>query len=450
MKIVRAIRQGRIVPQKPSSNKPTFYALWSAADSAPAEHAMHMPAPQQRLPTDAESYNPPAEYLLDADEEKAWDETEKGDRKREFKPAKYESLRKVPAYHEFVQERFERCLDLYLAPRMRKTRLNIDPESLIPKLPSPKELRPFPTSTAIRYSHPGGPRVRCISVDPTGNWVATGAEDGTVRVWELQNGRLAWRCEVGKGAVSAVEWCPDRAVGLIGVAVENRVAILCPTPILPVELAYHSSQVALKAVTGASTAAAPRGDDVNWLRGTDSERKRGILVLIDVPGTPKQVTWHKKGDYFATVATDGASSLQSAAQLPSSAARADLTPLAALSLQQVGPHPPALEAPDAVAVQEDQGLGSEGCLPPIETPLLCRDTALHPAVRPRRPDAHQDAPARSQVAVVGRHPPARRQPHRRLVRQEALLVRPRPEHQAVQDAEVRQLPHLHEGAYTLD
>lgn len=337
MKIVRAIRQGRIVPNKPSVNKPQFYALWSSADQQPAEHAMHMPAPQQRLPTDAESYNPPAEYLLDDDERAVWEETEKGDRKREFMPAKYESLRKVPAYHEFVQERFERCLDLYLAPRMRKTRLNIDPESLIPKLPSPKELRPFPTTTSLRYAHPGQPRVRCISVDPTGNWVATGSEDGTVRVWELANARLAWRCEVGKGPVAAVEWCPDKTVGLLGVAVsvpsfsclnacldspltpqlacvfpfnsENRISIVCPTPILPVELAHNSALVALKAVTGASTNAAPRGDDVAWLRGTDQERKRGILVNVDVPGTPKQVTWHKKGDYFATVAADGTSPL---------------------------------------------------------------------------------------------------------------------------------------------
>lgn len=86
-------------------------------------------------------------------------------------------------------------------------------------------------------------------------------------------------------------------------------ALICPTPILPTELAHHSALVALKAVTGASTAAAPRGDDVSWLRGTDAERKRGILVQIDVPGTPKQVTWHRKGDYFATVAADGASAL---------------------------------------------------------------------------------------------------------------------------------------------
>lgn len=44
-----------------------------------------------------------------------------------------------------VRERFERCLDLYLCPRTKRTRLDIDPESLVPKLPKPRELRPFPS-----------------------------------------------------------------------------------------------------------------------------------------------------------------------------------------------------------------------------------------------------------------------------------------------------------------
>lgn len=30
-----------------------------------------------------------------------------------------------------------------------------------------------------------------------------------------------------------------------------------------------------------------------------------MLVIVEVAGTPKQITWHRKGDYFATVAMDG-------------------------------------------------------------------------------------------------------------------------------------------------
>lgn len=55
--------------------------------------------------------------------------------------------------------------DLYLAPRVRKNRLNIDPNSLLPKLPSPSELKPFPTVVqTIFRGHEG--RVRSVAIDP--------------------------------------------------------------------------------------------------------------------------------------------------------------------------------------------------------------------------------------------------------------------------------------------
>ncbi len=72
-------------------------------------------------------------------------------RRTDFVPAKHDALRKVPAYRDFIKERFERCLDLYLAPRARKMRLTIQPEDLLPQLPSPAELQPFPTACALTY-----------------------------------------------------------------------------------------------------------------------------------------------------------------------------------------------------------------------------------------------------------------------------------------------------------
>lgn len=53
----------------------------------------------------------------------AWAQQEPGERKLNFLPRKFPSLRAVPAYGRFVQERFERCLDLYLCPRQRKMRV---------------------------------------------------------------------------------------------------------------------------------------------------------------------------------------------------------------------------------------------------------------------------------------------------------------------------------------
>ena len=55
-------------------------------------------------------------------------------------------------YSFFIKERFERCLDLYLCPRSKKKRINVDPQSLVPKLPKPQDLQPFPTTLLLRYT----------------------------------------------------------------------------------------------------------------------------------------------------------------------------------------------------------------------------------------------------------------------------------------------------------
>ena len=227
MKIVRAIRAGRIVPRAPASERPPFFNIWSEADEPRPDHPMNMPAPKVPLPGHAQSYNPPPEYLFNKEEKEEWENAEKEDRKMNFLPAKHGSFRLVPGYKEFIQERFERCLDLYLAPRMRKKRVDIqDPESLVPKLPSPKELRPFPSVTGIIYQHPGGKsgsiRVRCIALDPLGLWCATGADDGRVRLFDLAIGRCAavWDLHAtspssDRGPVQSVEWCPNKSMSIL-------------------------------------------------------------------------------------------------------------------------------------------------------------------------------------------------------------------------------------------
>ena len=187
MKLVRAIREGRILPYKPPEEREKeeeeveqYFDIWQ--DEVPTEvNPLHIPAPKLPPPGFDMSYNPPAEYLPTKEEREEWEKLDPEEREKEYLPQKYDSLRKVPGYGEVVKERFERCMDLYLAPRVRKNRLNIDPNSLLPKLPSPSELKPFPTvAQTVFRGHDG--RVRSVAIDPTGVAVASGGDDGTVRV----------------------------------------------------------------------------------------------------------------------------------------------------------------------------------------------------------------------------------------------------------------------------
>lgn len=162
-----------------------------------------------------ESYNPPAEYLLTPEEEKEWNELDQDDRAHNFLPKKYSALRKVPGYSRFIQERFERCLDLYLCPRMIKKRVDIDPESLIPKLPSPKDLKPFPTKLSVVYTGHAA-RVRCFDVHHSGQWLASGSDDHSVRIWDVSTGRCIKTFEFQDNIMS-ISWNPNPSVCLLAV-----------------------------------------------------------------------------------------------------------------------------------------------------------------------------------------------------------------------------------------
>ncbi|KAN0064127.1 Ribosome biogenesis protein erb1 [Thecaphora frezii] len=325
MKIVRAIRAGRIVPQAPKATKPRFYNIWSNDDEERAAHPMHMPAPKMPLPGHEESYNPPAEYLFNDEERREWEAAEPEDRKLNFMPAKHKALRLVPGYANFVRERLDRCLDLYMAPRMTRKRIDLtDPESLVPKLPSPKELRPFPTVTGVVYPHPEGVRVRCLSVDPKGAWLLTGADDGRVRMWDLAVGRCtaSWDINEGlakseRGPVYSVEWCPNKQYSLFAATTNGRITLVAPpqchaaTATATASPSFLYATAAYQPIELASAAAVKEGEapavkaPVKWTRPSESERKRGVAVHVALTSshssTPKSVAWHVKGDYFATV-----------------------------------------------------------------------------------------------------------------------------------------------------
>lgn len=170
--------------RKEKKSGPKFYMLWETDTGREDMRRIHdhVKAPKRDLPGHAESYNPPPEYLFDAIEMREWKkmETQPHKRKLHFLPQKYNSLREVPAYPRYLRERFLRCLDLYLCPRARRMRLTIEPEYLIPKLPSPRDLQPFPTVETLVYSGHTD-MIRTISVDPKGQYIVTGSDDTSIK-----------------------------------------------------------------------------------------------------------------------------------------------------------------------------------------------------------------------------------------------------------------------------
>ncbi|AJS64103.1 AIC_G0040960.mRNA.1.CDS.1 [Saccharomyces cerevisiae] len=339
MKIVRAIREGRIIPPKKlkemkekEKTENYQYDLWGDSTET-NDHVMHLRAPKLPPPTNEESYNPPEEYLLSPEEKEAWENTEYSERERNFVPQKYSALRKVPGYGESIRERFERSLDLYLAPRVRKNKLNIDPNSLIPELPSPKDLRPFPIRCSTIYAGHKG-KVRTLSIDPSGLWLATGSDDGTVRVWEILTGREVYRTtliddeENPDDHIECIEWNPDANNGTLAVAVGENIHLIVP-PIFGYDI-ENNGKTKIEDGFGYDTFGTVKksnlevnengdGDEdgenesaknavkkqvAQWNKPSQKQLEKDICITISCKKTVKKLSWHRKGDYFVTVQPD--------------------------------------------------------------------------------------------------------------------------------------------------
>jgi ribosome biogenesis protein ERB1 len=62
--------------------------------------------------------------------------------------------------------------------------LTIEPEDLLPQLPNPKDLQPFPTVMSMVYEGHTD-MVRSIAVEPKGQYMVSGSDDLTVKGKDL-------------------------------------------------------------------------------------------------------------------------------------------------------------------------------------------------------------------------------------------------------------------------
>ncbi|XP_011498844.1 PREDICTED: ribosome biogenesis protein BOP1 homolog [Ceratosolen solmsi marchali] len=316
-KLVHALKMGWIKStaelkkeRESKTREPQFYMLWQTDDQAEEMRRIHkhIPAPKRFLPGHAESYNPPPEYLFDKRELKEWNKLKNTPWKRKlhFIPEKYDSLRQVPAYPRYIKERFQRCLDLYLCPRAIKMKLTIEPESLVPQLPSPRDLQPFPTVQSMIYEGHTD-MVRCMTVESLGQFLASGGDDSTLRIWEISTGRCVKVVNCG-GTVRSVAWCPNQNLPLIAVAADQRVLLINPG--VGDHVISKKADKLLEIIPQSDVIVSERVTAVvQWenqsVMDNAEDWNTSIRVVINHYKIVKQVTWHAKGDYFLSVMPDG-------------------------------------------------------------------------------------------------------------------------------------------------
>lgn len=180
-------------------------------------------------------------------------------------------------------------------------RLNVDPESLIPKLPSPKDLRPFPHKLSLTYlGHTN--RVTAISVDPTGQWLATGSDDKTVRVWEVSTARCVKVIPVEE-EVNSLAWCPNPTIFVLAIAARTKLYLVNPS--VGARAVSEATDKTLQPQQASAKPVVNQAKGVMWRACKGSEFEKGHRFVLDHVRDIVQITWHVKGNYFATVMPGG-------------------------------------------------------------------------------------------------------------------------------------------------
>jgi len=180
--------------------------------------------------------------------------------------------------------------------------MDIDSSELLPKLPKLKDLQPYPTTEFMVYQGHNGP-VRCMSIDCTGRWLATGSEDGCLALWEIVTARCWKKINMGE-SVKDVAWNPNISLCLIAVAVGKQVLLIAPqvndrnclSNTDKVMNSYQSS------ADNTGPAENERSPVLLWTNPCDNKDCADVFrIRILHPGNVDEVIWRSQGDYFATV-----------------------------------------------------------------------------------------------------------------------------------------------------
>ena len=107
---------------------------------------------------------------------------------------------------------------------LRKKTNVVDPNALIPELPSPADLRPFPTKLGVEYKFHQTP-VRAISVSPCGKFLASGDQANNLVIFDVKTSRILRKYQLENDVVDSLEWCPTR-YGLIAATNDSCVYLI--------------------------------------------------------------------------------------------------------------------------------------------------------------------------------------------------------------------------------
>jgi ribosome biogenesis protein ERB1 len=287
-RIMYAIKNGFIkLEEDEAEEKESIYDLWKFENTDPSVYhpGRGYQIPKRELPDTDVSYNPPDQVVND-----------------EVK--KFSSVRKIPAYDKILDENFERCCDLFMSARYIRKKIDINEEELLPQLPKPEELKPFPTKECVVYKgHESS--IRAIAVDPRGKFLVSGDNGGFIYFWDILTAKIIKRLDVSDNII-AINF--NSSLNLVTICGKEHIYFIIP-PYLEKKLKKDLNDLVnnkIKPLIREKNTNTEENEvkEYAWKIPKDNSTKQrsGIVFYIKwKSGVLDNLIWHCKGDYFATL-----------------------------------------------------------------------------------------------------------------------------------------------------
>ena len=281
--------------EQPKKEENKLFDIWeyeNEADLTSYRPGFGYTAPKRELPDNEESYNTK--------------ENKEGG-----------ILRRIPRYDNLIEEELERCCDLFLSSRTIRKKLDLNENEILPDLPKPEELKPFPTKECIVYKgHESS--IRAICCDPNGNVLISADNGNLVFFWDIPTAKIITKFDL-KEKVRAIKI--NKFLHLVVICTITHIFFILPrylekkyknevNEIIKTKI-YPKIQENLSKIKNTEDKKETEeeknrtiNDSFIWKipKKNSKKEKQGILFYMKwTQGIIKDIVWHEKGDYFGTI-----------------------------------------------------------------------------------------------------------------------------------------------------
>jgi ribosome biogenesis protein ERB1 len=333
-RIRRAIKNGDIkLDQQKENENDQVYDLWQFENTDPNSIVYHpskgYPAPKREMPDTELSYNPPDNYVAE---------------EANLDIKQYDALRKIPKYAKLIEENYDRCCDLVISSRFVKKKNDMKIEDILPVLPKPEELKPFPTKENVSYKGHNS-FANALVCDPSGKFLISGDHGGFVFFWDVLTGKSIKKIDL-EDHILTINY--NNTLNLVTVCGKERIYFILPpflekkikkeitnlidSKIKPLIIAKNQEEQN-EADDETESGDDNKEKDTNEVKAKKEKKnqngknkkiyewkipkensekaKNGIVFYIKwFDGVIKNSTWHNKGDYFSVLANNAGGKAQ--------------------------------------------------------------------------------------------------------------------------------------------